>query len=113
MSDRVFCIGNGENRLNFPIEKLKGKGKIYGCNAIYRDNPDVIDVLTSVDYGICHEIYHSGYAQRVPCYFRGWSKVPAYMYETMALGFADKAELDIVKHFDAIKTNEKGTSIDI
>ncbi len=110
MSDRVFCIGNGENRLSFPIEKLKGKGKIYGCNAIYRDNPDVIDVLTSVDYGICHEIYHSGYAQKVPCYFRGWSKVPAYMYETMALGFADKAELDIVKHFDGIITNEKETS---
>ena len=64
MPDRVFCIGNGENRLSFPIEKLKGKGKIYGCNAIYRDNPDVIDVLTSVDYGICHEIYHSGYSQK-------------------------------------------------
>ena len=112
MSDRVFCLGNGENRLSFPIEKLKGKGKIYGCNAIYRDYPNLIDVLTGVDYGICHEIYHSGYAQKVPCYFRGWSKVPAYMYESMALGFADKAELDIVKHFDAIKTNEKGTSIE-
>ena len=112
MSDRVFCLGNGENRLSFPIEKLKGKGKIYGCNAIYRDYPNLIDVLTAVDYGICHEIYHSGFAQHTPCYFRGWSKVPAYMYESMALGFADKAELDIVQHFDAIKTNEKGTSIE-
>ena len=67
--NRIFLIGNGQSRLQFPIEKLKGHGKIYGCNAIYRDYPDLIDVLTGVDHGICHEIYHSGYAFKKPWYF--------------------------------------------
>ena len=32
---RVFCIGNGESRQGFDLEKLRPHGKIYGCNAIY------------------------------------------------------------------------------
>ena len=55
---KVFCIGNGESRKDFDLNVLKGKGKVYGCNAIYRDYPDLIDVLTAVDNGIIHEIYH-------------------------------------------------------
>ena len=43
--DTAFVIGNGESRNIFPIEKLKGKGVIYGCNAIYRDHK--VDYLFS------------------------------------------------------------------
>ena len=110
MSDRVFCIGNGENRLSFPIEKLKCKGKIYCCNAIYRDYPDLIDVLTGVDYGICHEIYHSGYAQKVPCYFRGWTKVPAHTYDDVIKGGLPQAELDKALKQGAVVDNGRGDS---
>jgi hypothetical protein len=39
----TFVIGNGESRRIFPIENLKGKGIIYGCNAIYRDYPHLCD----------------------------------------------------------------------
>ena len=40
---RVFALGNGESRLQLDLEKLRGHGKIYGCNAIYRDFiPDVL-----------------------------------------------------------------------
>jgi hypothetical protein len=72
---RVFCIGNGESRTGFDLETLRGHGKIYGCNAIYRDF--MPDVLIGVDHGIMHEIYHAGVAQKIPCWFRDWTKVPA------------------------------------
>ena len=84
MARRVFCIGNGESRKGFDLEKLRPHGKIYGCNAIYRDF--MPDVLTAVDHGIMHEIYHAGIAQKIPCYFRDWTKVPAMTYESMLMG---------------------------
>ena len=65
---KVFCIGNGESRLGYDLNKLRKYGNIYGCNAIYRDF--MPDVLTAVDQGIMHEIYHAGVAQKIPCYFR-------------------------------------------
>ena len=81
---KVFCIGNGESRKGFDLETLRPHGKIYGCNALYRDF--MPDVLTAVDHGIMHEIYHAGVAQKIPCYFRDWTKVPAMTYEPMLMG---------------------------
>ena len=81
---KVFCIGNGESRKGFDLETLRPHGKIYGCNAIYRDF--MPDVLTAVDHGIMHEIYHAGVAQKIPCYFRDWTKVPRMTYESMLMG---------------------------
>ena len=41
MSKFVFCIGNGESRKDYNLNKLKGKGRIYACNGLYRDfTPD-------------------------------------------------------------------------
>ena len=81
---KVFCIGNGESRKGFDLETLRKHGTIYGCNAIYRDF--MPDVLTAVDHGIMHEVYHAGIAQKIPCYFRDWTKVPAMTYEPMLMG---------------------------
>ena len=104
---RVFCIGNGESRVGFDLEKLRPHGKIYGCNAIYRDF--MPDVITAVDHGIMHEIYHAGLAQKIPCYFRDWTKVPAMTYESMLYGAMDKVEAD--KHLkDCVVTNDRGDS---
>ena len=86
---------------------LRGHGKIYGCNAIYRDHPDLIDVLTAVDHGIMHEIYHSGYAFKKPCYFRHWTKMPLNMYQSVVEGFISKQELEDLKQYDIVKENEK------
>ena len=33
----AFIIGNGPTRLDVNLHDLVGKGKIYGCNALYRD----------------------------------------------------------------------------
>jgi hypothetical protein len=78
---RVFCIGNGESRRSIDLRQLREHGKIYGCNALYRDFKP--DVLVGVDQGIMHEIYHSGYCHNNQCYFRNWSKVPAELFENM------------------------------
>ena len=104
---RVFCIGNGESRQGFDLDKLKPFGKIYGCNAIYRDY--MPDVLTAVDHGIMHEIYHAGVAQKIPCYFRDWTKVPAMTYESMLYGAMDKTEADKTLE-KVLKTNDRGDS---
>jgi len=104
---RVFCIGNGKSRKDFNLWLLKPHGYIYGCNAIYRDHPDVIDVLTAVDNGIIHEIYHSGFATKKPCYFRNWSKLPKMTFETTVHGIISADELKEISEYDVIKENKE------
>ena len=103
---RAYCIGNGESRKGFDLSKLRKTGKIFGCNALYREF--MPDVLTSVDHGIMHEIYHAGVAQTIPCYFRDWTKVPAMMYDSMLSGGLDKIEVDKIKESgNFIRENDK------
>ena len=83
---RIFIIGNGESRKDFDLTKLREHGKIYACNAYYRDNP-LPDVLVAVDSTMTHEIYHKGIAHKIPCYFREWTKCPNFMFQTMKQGF--------------------------
>ena len=108
MAGKVFCIGNGESRKDFDLETLRPHGKIYGCNALYRDfTPDVI---TAVDMGIMHEIYNSGYAQDNQCVFRDWNTMPGEMYEQLLYAgqnYSDQ-DYDLIKKENVIKTNERG-----
>jgi hypothetical protein len=108
MVKRVFCIGNGESRIGFDLEKLRPHGKIYGCNAIYRDF--MPDVLTAVDHGIMHEIYHAGIAQKIPCYFRDWTKVPAMTYEPMLMGGISNLEEAKEALDKVLISNDRGDS---
>lgn len=87
----VFCIGNGESRKDFNLDLLKPHGKIYGCNALYREYTP--DVLVSVDHGIMHEIYQSGYCYKNDTWFRDWTTVPDHMYESMV--YAGLTKIDI------------------
>ena len=107
MAKKVFCIGNGESRIGFDLEKLRSHGTIYGCNALYRDF--MPDVIVAVDYGIMHEIYHAGIAQKIPCYFRDWTKVPAMTYEPMLYGAMDKTEADKTLN-KVLKSNDRDDS---
>ena len=86
MTKRIFIIGNGESRKDFDLTLLRKHGKIYACNAYYRDNP-LPDVLVAVDSTMTHEIYHQGIAHKIPCYFREWTKCPNFMYQSMKAGF--------------------------
>lgn len=63
-----FVIGNGRSRLALNLEDLKKHGRIYGCNALYRDFTP--DVLIATDPGITSEIEASGYPLRNTFYTR-------------------------------------------
>ena len=55
----AFVIGNGTSRKHFDLERLRGKGTIYACNAVYRHFEP--DVLIAVDPKMIHEIVSDGY----------------------------------------------------
>ena len=109
---KVFCIGNGGSRKNFDLESLRGKGRIYGCNALYRDFKP--DVLISVDNGIMHEIYQSGFSKEVECWFRNWTKVPAGHYEMMLhAGLSIGQVEEVKKEWDGLYENDKGNATEL
>ena len=62
----AFIIGNGESRAIFPIEKLKGYGTIYGCNAIYRDYPELCDKIVSVNPEMSEELLEAQKNNKIP-----------------------------------------------
>ena len=78
---RVFVICNGESRKGFDLEELRQYGKVYGCNALYRDFTP--DALIAVDDRIVHKIYWSGYPLENQCYFRDWVRMPANAFEML------------------------------
>lgn len=63
-----FVLGNGVSRLAVDLERLKQRGKIYGCNALYREFAP--DVLISTDKAIAHTIQNSGYSKEHTMYTR-------------------------------------------
>ncbi len=80
----AFVLGNGVSRQSVDLELLRPLGKIYGCNALYRDF--VPDVLIATDRPIATEIQNSGYALTNKFYTRkpldnlGALKVPHEYY---------------------------------
>ena len=64
----AFVLGNGVSRLAIDLNQLKQHGKIYGCNALYREFAP--DVLVSTDRAIAQTIQNSGYAQNNTMYTR-------------------------------------------
>jgi len=102
---RVFLIGNGESRKGFDLNILKPFGRIYGCNAIYREYTP--DVLVSVDHGIMHEIYHSGYCYKNETWFRDWTRCPDFMYESLVYAGLSKVDIDELKKWHVKNENTK------
>jgi hypothetical protein len=80
----AFVLGNGVSRQAVDLALLRPLGKIYGCNALYRDF--VPDVLVATDRPISAEIQNSGYAinnkfyTRKPTENQGALKVPHEYY---------------------------------
>ena len=78
---QTFIIGNGESRKGLDLDSLREKGKIYGCNALYRDFTP--DVLVAVDEAMMFEIVSSGYQKFHQCYFRHWNLFEEGYYEPL------------------------------
>lgn len=104
--NKAFLIGNGESRKDFNLDLLKPHGKIYGCNALYREYTP--DVLVSVDHGIMHEIYQSGYCYKNDTWFRDWTTVPDHMYESMVYAGLTKIDIEELNKWH-IKNENKRT----
>lgn len=64
LTDPVFLIGNGKSRQDFDLERLRSKGTIIGCNALYRDFTP--DVLVAIDAKMLKELNESGYGKKQP-----------------------------------------------
>lgn len=56
----AFVLGNGKSRQGIDLYKLRDQGRIYGCNALYRDFTP--DVLVATDPEISRAIQESKYA---------------------------------------------------
>lgn len=66
MKTTAFVLGNGRSRLVADLQKLKQKGKIYGCNALYREfepdvliavDPKMIIEICGVEWQKTHEVW--------------------------------------------------------
>ena len=66
--NRAFVLGNGRSRLGLDLDSLTTAGKVFGCNALYRDFTP--DVLVATDPGISEEIEKSGYPEANVFYTR-------------------------------------------
>ena len=64
----AFVLGNGISRQQIDLNLLKTLGRVYGCNAIYREFEP--DVLISLDAPISERIQHEGYSRTHTHYTR-------------------------------------------
>ena len=59
LNNVAFVLGNGTSRLSVDVDKLIELGKVFGCNAIYREHKP--HYLVAVDVKMVNEIIASGY----------------------------------------------------
>lgn len=64
----TFCLANGVSRLGLDLAALNQLGRIYGCNALYKEYEP--DVLIATDAPISGRIQDSGYSARKVFYTR-------------------------------------------
>lgn len=64
--NHAFVLGNGRSRLVVDPVRLKELGKLYGCNALYRDCEP--DYLIAVDPKMVFEIADKTVHTRIPVY---------------------------------------------
>jgi len=81
----AFVLGNGVSRVGLPLTHIQKLGKIYGCNALYREfSPNV---LVATDQQISFAIQESGYSNnhifytRKPIIGYGAYYIPKQYYE--------------------------------
>jgi hypothetical protein len=65
----AHVIGNGASRKSFDLLNLRGRGTVFGCNALYRDFADtnpkysLPDYLVAIDNPIITEIVNSDFPE--------------------------------------------------
>jgi hypothetical protein len=117
---RAFVIGNGKSREGFDLEQLRQFGKIYGCNALYRDFEP--DYLIAIDDKITEEIKASDFPQEKfihPEFEEQWEHPEFNPFTRLRSNAGMNAMIEALRHghreliclgFDFIILNELGTS---
>lgn len=83
----AFVLGNGQSRRNIDPAMLQQHGRVFGCNALYREFTP--DVLVATDTPIAKEIQQSGYSQQHKFYTRRPIEgLGALKIETRYFGFS-------------------------
>ena len=110
-----FAIGNGISRKGISLSNLHTKGKIYGCNALYREYTP--DVLVATDQPIADHIQQTGYSRNNRFYTRkpkpglGGEVVPHYRYSSgpnaVAIAISDGHMVIYLVGFDMAPTLEE------
>ena len=59
MAEVAFVLGNGESRKGIAVADLQKHGKVYACNAIFRQ--ETPDYLVAVDPKMVFEICETDY----------------------------------------------------
>ena len=100
MSKLAFVLGNGKSRLVFEPEKLAIHGWVYGCNALYRDYPDLVDYLVSIDPPIIEEITASDFPKEkfiVPPFDEQFEDAEYNQYQRFRSNAGVNAMLEAIK----------------
>ena len=118
----AFVLGNGVSRKGISPDDLQKLGKVYGCNALYREFTP--DALVSTDRPIATKIQESGYSKLNKFYTRkptpgsGALPVPdkyfGYSSGPIAVGLAaiDQHHVIYLLGFDmAPNTNQKFNNV--
>ena len=79
--DPAFVIGNGESRKIFgDLQRLKKVGTVYGCNAIYRDNPTLCDKIFAVNEEMYDELVEAKKSNKFTSQLVGPNEVSDWNY---------------------------------
>lgn len=119
----AFVVGNGISRTEIDLTKCKQNGKVYGCNALYRDfDPDY---LIAVDTKMIIELTNAKYQMKVPVwtnrnkafekfpnlnYFepsKGWSSGPTALHKASE----DGHDIIYILGFDYLGTGEDNQKV--
>ena len=117
--NHAFVLGNGRSRMAIEPNRLKSLGKLYGCNALYRDcDPDY---LVAVDPKMVLELADNAVHTRIPVWTnvnskvknipglnlfdpsKGWSSGPTALWLASTHGYATVYILG----FDYVGINDK------
>lgn len=119
----AFVLGNGRSRLSANLNDLKKHGKIYGCNALYRDF--LPDYLIAVDTKMVLELTNNHIQNKVEVWTnvsakhrqyngihlfnpsRGWSSGPTALLLAAQHGYDEIYILG----FDYLGINEKFNNV--
>ena len=91
----AYIIGNGVSRSSFDLMNLKGKGKVFGCNALYLDYAEqdyvLPDYLVAIDNPIIAEIEKSDFPKERflnPPEDEKWEPVELHWKRSVAPGWS-------------------------